>query len=714
MNLNSFKILFFLIFLCCNHITLFARQSTIPDSTIIQQLLTDAKKIRKENKNSAFVLIEKARVIAEKNDLPKFLGDIYSARAETIKFNGVFLQTLPDYKLALEQYRKSGDSLSTAFVLSMLGANYMVKEEYTTSLNYYLAAANINKKYSAIKNRKNLGLNYRNIGNVFRSLKDFEQAESYIEKGLEIFRELKDTTKMMDLYDRVGLIAHDQGDYQKALPYFEKVINFREAKSGSAGHTYMHMATTLDALERDKEAIVFYNKAITFGEKRGRFRPLAPIPIYRRLADFHKRRKEYDLAFEYLNKAKKIIENHPDISFFVQETVMKDLGLLSEEVNDFESALTYYKKSTIVKDSLSNERSSERLSELRATFETEQKELEINQLKILESERTKERNILIGGVVLLGLLGWYIFYLWRKNRQQLAIEISQKDQIQNLLKEKNQLYEELQNTQDQLIHNEKMISLGQLTAGIAHEINNPINFVSTSTQALNMDFEDLKPLLEKIIDLSQNGRDEKKMDEIVHLAKNLDLPYLKDEINTLLESVTRGVTRTEKIIAGLKIYSRKEETEAKPSEINGCLREVFLMLKSRFNEKFILHQDLTELPLVNCQIDKLHQVFLNLIGNAIDALEDEGSVFVKTQKRADNVIISIRDTGHGIDEAIQQRIFEPFFTTKKIGKGTGLGLFISYGIIKQHGGTLEMESKKGEGTTFNISLPLENKSADKK
>ncbi|MEM6963861.1 MAG: ATP-binding protein [Bacteroidota bacterium] len=388
--------------------------------------------------------------------------------------------------------------------------------------------------------------------------------------------------------------------------------------------------------------------------------------------------------------------------------VMKRLAQLTEQRGNYQKALQYYKSYALVRDSLSYEQQNQRLDELRAAFETEQKEIEIQQLKSQEAQRTQERNYLIGGIIMLGLLGWYIFSLLRKNNRQLKTEVQQKKRIENLLLEKNQLFDDLQNAQERLIHNEKMASLGQLTAGIAHEINNPINFISTSTQALNLDFEDLKELLEKVIHLQRNGKDESTIQEIIQLSKSMDLPYLKDEIYSLLGSVTRGVSRTEKIISGLRTYSRRGENEFLPDDINNCIKEALLILEPKITTQIQVHQDLQQLPLVECQIDKLNQVFVNLIGNGIDAMEGNGELFISTQNTDNQVIIKIRDTGKGMDKITQQRIFEPFFSTKKIGKGTGLGLFISYGVVKQHGGEIKVESEIGEGTTFSIYLPIQH------
>jgi signal transduction histidine kinase len=698
--------LLFLFLMGCIPASLFAFQATPSDTLVIQQLLQDALKVRRKSKDSAFVLIEKARVLAEELDLPGPLGDVYMIRASTTKFNGAFLKTLPDYKEAIAQYRLAGDSLSMASALALAGANYMVMDEYTKSLEHYFQAAGIHQRYASPAIRSNLGSNYRNIGNVFRSLGDYEQAEKYLNMSREIFIENRDTNKLIDLNERFALLEYDRGNFDKALPLLEEVVRSREKRLGSAGHAYRHIAKTLDALGRSDEALAFFQKAVAFAEVRGKVRPLAPIPIFLELARYYQKKAQYGPAFDYLEKSIEIIEANPGISYFSQAPVMEKLAELSEEVKDYESAYFYYKKYTEVNDSLAEEKNNRQLAELRALFETEQKQQEIEQLKAQEALRTHERNNLIFGLSLLVLLGIYILFLLRKNNRQLKTEVQQKERIEKLLKEKHQLYEDLKSTQEQLIHNEKMISLGQLTAGIAHEINNPINYVSTSTQALQMDFRDLEPLMDKVIELRENGGKPETAKEIRELAEKIDLPYLKEEILSLLNSVAKGVSRTEKIISGLRSYSRKKDDGFHPANINDCLRDTLVMLNSRITSNIHLHQQLGNIPPVHSQVDKLSQVFVNLITNAIDALQGEGELFVVTKKEGNHVVVEIRDTGKGMDEATQQRIFEPFFTTKPVGKGTGLGLFISYGIIKQHKGELLVSSKEGKGTTFKVLLPL--------
>jgi hypothetical protein len=285
--------------------------------------------------------------------------------------------------------------------------------------------------------------------------------------------------------------------------------------------------------------------------------------------------------------------------------------------------------------------------------------------------------------------------------------------VEERTKELNQTIETLKETQDKLIEAEKMASLGQLTSGVAHEINNPINFVSSSIGPLRQDIDDLKHLLNKYQSIQEEPQEvwDQKFDEIQKEAKRLDIPYTLSEIDELLKGITEGARRTSEIVKGLGSFSRSDKTKMEPNDINAGVDATVSIIKTQL-KGIKLEVEKGDLPLVECQIGKINQVVMNTLNNAIHAIEErydnplDGVISVRTYREADDVIIEISDNGSGIKESIQKDLFNPFFTTKEVGKGTGLGLSISYGIVDQHNGSITFESEENKGTTFSIRIPI--------
>ncbi len=325
----------------------------------------------------------------------------------------------------------------------------------------------------------------------------------------------------------------------------------------------------------------------------------------------------------------------------------------------------------------------------------------------------------IGLVLLLGGLT-YLAAITRVNqlkRRQARLEEMVKErteQVENKNRELERTVKTLKDTQAQLVISEKMASLGQLTAGIAHEINNPINFISSNVQALKMDFADVQNVLKKVKELEHAKTPGQMTRDLIQLCKQLDFDYLEEEISELLAGIERGTERTINIVSSLRTFSRNStETYAK-ADIHEGLDSTLTILNSQLNGHIKISKNYGDLPLVRCQISRLNQVFLNIINNSIQAIQAKsngipyrGKIQISTRKYRKYVLINIKDNGIGMSETTRKRIFEPFYTTKEVGDGTGLGLSISYGIIEQHKGKIEVKSQKGKGTEFLIILPID-------
>ena len=277
----------------------------------------------------------------------------------------------------------------------------------------------------------------------------------------------------------------------------------------------------------------------------------------------------------------------------------------------------------------------------------------------------------------------------------------------------NKTLVELKDAQQQLVESEKMASLGQLTAGIAHEINNPITFVSSNIMPLNRDVRMLIETISEMEKIMKEGTSVAEKERKVEAYKNeIDFDYLKFEIEQSLFGIKEGASRTADIVKGLRIFSHLDEADLKKADINAGLDSTLGITNNLLNNLIRLEKKYAALPLVECYSAKLNQVFLNIIANAIFAIkvkfsEKEGGLLtITTYSEQDDVFIKIADNGCGMTEDTKKRIFEPFFTTKDVGGGIGLGLSIAFNTVNKHKGQILVNSKVGIGTEFVIKLPL--------
>lgn len=320
------------------------------------------------------------------------------------------------------------------------------------------------------------------------------------------------------------------------------------------------------------------------------------------------------------------------------------------------------------------------------------KENEIAQAQALNASLENQKLIREQNVVL------------EKNVQERTLE------LQNANSTLNVTLTNLKNTQSQLVDAEKMAALGQLTAGIAHEINNPINFVTSNIKPLELDINDLKEIITKYENLDLEKDLKPQLEDIESFKAQIDLQFVNNEITTLLSGISEGAKRTAEIIRSLRNFSRLDETDMKPIDLNEGLQSTLVLVKNNMPDNLTVVRELGNLPKVECQPGKINQVFMNLVSNAIQAIKskenqrEEEFLTIKSWYEDQQVKISIKDSGTGMTEEVKHRIFEPFFTTKDIGEGTGLGLSIVFSIIESHKGHIDVISKINEGTEFIITL----------
>lgn len=289
-----------------------------------------------------------------------------------------------------------------------------------------------------------------------------------------------------------------------------------------------------------------------------------------------------------------------------------------------------------------------------------------------------------------------------KLKQALNVEQESKEEL-------TQTLENLKSTQSQLVQSEKMASLGQLTAGIAHEINNPINFVYNGIDTLKVSLDDLISIVEKYDDLENTDDYKKVMEEIKEMKDEYAYDDLLSDLKELVSDIKKGAVRTIEIVKGLRVFSRLDEEEMKPANVNDALDATLVLLRNKTKNKINIKKFYDDsIADINCFPGQLNQVFMNILNNGIQAIPEErkdGEIQLYTENQDQHVMIKIKDNGAGMSEQVKRRIFEPFFTTKPVGIGTGLGMSITFGIIEKHGGNIYCNSEEGKGTEFSILIP---------
>jgi two-component system NtrC family sensor kinase len=252
--------------------------------------------------------------------------------------------------------------------------------------------------------------------------------------------------------------------------------------------------------------------------------------------------------------------------------------------------------------------------------------------------------------------------------------------------ELSRAYRTLQDTQTQLLQSEKMASLGQLVAGVAHEINTPVTSVVGNVGPLLRELERLR--------------------EHAGTTGDASLDRVVGRMRAIAEVMARGAERTAGIVQDLRVFSRVEEARPLPMDVHEGIDVCLRLLRPRWADRIEIHRNYGEVPPVDAVASQINQVLMNLLANACDAIEGRGNIWIATRSDGDRVVLTVRDDGCGMPPDVQAKVFDPFFTTKPLGKGMGLGLAICTGIVGSHAGTIDVASEPGRGTTFTVTLPL--------
>jgi signal transduction histidine kinase len=604
-----------------------------------------------------FEMAVKIARLANKKEL---LGTYLQNEAISYQQQSNFPMTLQLYQQAMDVSEEMHNEKGLAFIyLNMAIVNYQMNDK-AKSLALNLKAIDLAKKFN-LKNVLTYG--YANIATGYGDLHQYDSQYTYCMDGAKVGREIGD----------LGIVASCLSRGAIALTY---------------------MGKTDEAQKLIREALLVADSS------------KQPYNIYQANANMGsilKSKGQYKEAIHYFEKAFGLL-TQADLYNEETGTSYRELSECYEKTGNYQKALANFKLAAEISDSVTRKNNIQKATELSMNYEFEKKQQanKAEQQKKDEITKTKQTAMIIGLALLL--IAAIIAFRGYKNKQQANKLLStQKNQIEDTLKD-------LKNTQAQLIQSEKMASLGELTAGIAHEIQNPLNFVNNFSQ-IN------KELLDELKEAAGKG----EMEEVKSLATDV----IANE-----EKITHHGQRADAIVKGMLQHSRTSTGKKEPTDINALCNE-FLKLSyhgiraryKSFNAKFETDFDVS-LPKINIVPQDIGRVLLNLFNNAFYAVNEKQkvengdyapAVTVVTKKLNGEVEIKVNDNGNGIPEKIKNKIFQPFFTTKPTGIGTGLGLSLSFDIVtKEHGGTIKAESPPAEateqgkeniGTVFIINLP---------
>ncbi len=584
------------------------------------------------------------------------IGLIASTIASGYAGNGRFLLSIEYYLKSIKEFEQTNDLEMLSVLYHDLAVAYENEEMSSKAVESYKKSIDA---LISLNNTSNLYVVYGTIIFPLIAIGEFEEAKEYMDLAAQDTNSANSNFIQARLADANGQILMNQKKYQPAIPYFEKALNiFKKINPGHWGIPFMYLS-----MAECNARLGNYNQALSQAFLCMEYTDPTVARIYRKtnllISQTYENLGDESKALKYLKAYQKIVEESDRL----------------DEVNRIADA----EIKTIL------DKSKREIVELEREQELVSQENKIQRLWLFSAV----------GALLSALLVLYI--LFRNNRTKQKINSQLKKQNEKV----EQTLEKLQSTQSQLIHAEKMASLGELTAGIAHEIQNPLNFVNNFSE-VSADLID-------------------EMDEEIEKGDTKEVRAIAGDLKSNLEKITHHGKRASSIVKGMLEHSRSSTTEKELTDLNQLtdeyLRLAYHGLRAKdktFNADFKMNTDDT-LPEVKVIPQDIGRVILNLINNAFYAVAEKAqkesddfkpAVEVSTKNGTNAIEIRILDNGNGIPDELIDKIFQPFFTTKPTGKGTGLGLSMSYDIItKGHHGTMNVKTEKGKFTEFTITLP---------
>ena len=595
--------------------------------------------------------------------------DILTYEAESYWVLGQANESQNDLKIAERYYSKG-------FQIAQRSGNVHIQRKFATAIQ--------NMEVSEKKGIARLGRDIRKGFTQILKSKEVSDLGREVNEG------------QMKRYARLANKAAQEGKYADAMGFYKLAIQNADKLSDSTSFVFFQQEMLkLRAIQGDSFAAV--NAPVPTLSGPPELNSIIEVPVFTdslSLAEVEVPMPDIKPMKVESEKAKEATEN----SRKTAESL--------EERGDFKRASEAYK--TYAEQA---ERYAHLVSQLSlARTDSLQRELDIrelqkdreNQQSLLEKREAEGRLMMLSllSIIVLTILLTILFLTQRRSNKEIS----------KAYEDLNEAHGQLKAAQTKLVESEKMASLGQLSAGIAHEINNTVNFISGNIEPLKRDIADLREMLGHYETHIESQNLEETFQPIFELKEEMDLAYVEEEMGALIDGIEEGAQRTTEIVKGLRNFARMDGDIMRPFDLHKGLDSTVALLKNQ-SEKVEIVKEYGSLPEVDCFAGKINQVFMNLLTNAIQAMPEGGTITLRTWHEGDQVHVAVQDTGEGISPDIVGQIFEPFFTTKDIGEGTGLGLSICHGIVEHHNGKIEVDSEPGKGTTMTLILPVNNPSA---
>ncbi|MEM1325585.1 MAG: tetratricopeptide repeat protein, partial [Bacteroidota bacterium] len=634
--------------------------SLAAQSTTADVILRQFEAIDKISKDSSLQYLRDQLELAKAEENLPLQADLIQrlVYVEANRFR--FVSTFDRYHEMLSICAEVQDSICMGKAYSRIGHIHRLRNEYPVALEMSLKGIELLRRYQDTLPDLLVG-SLNEVTQLYWSMQSLDKAAETAIEGVELALSVPiDSFSLSKMARTTGETFSKRDELERASYYLSIALDY----SKRPNHLVHASLARVEAKKNNLRASLYHHeRALAYMEEKigGRRRPIPYINIIRNVGNAHQALKQYDEAIIFYEKAIQVAEEEK-LTYETVGPIYKSLALTLNTIGRYEAAFQAYAKSDLILDSVRTAAAADKLLELEAQYEAKDRIKQIEYLNAQNAQRLQERNWLIGGIVAFSIFTVLILLLVR-SRQKVIKDLAQQQA------EIKELYEELKATQTQLVQSEKMASVGQLTAGIAHEINNPINFIATNVAALRLDFEDLKPLFEEAQQVEKNTTETVDTDKLKALIKTSDISFLTDEMNSLIGGIERGVKRTTAIITNLKTFTRRATDKFEPSDVEEGLNSTLFIFKNELARHDIeVSTNYSPLPLIPANMGLLNQVFANILSNAIQAVTelDRRNIHIATQRKADVVQIQITDSGQGMSPEVQERIFEPFFTTKEV------------------------------------------------
>ncbi|WP_373521956.1 tetratricopeptide repeat protein [Aquiflexum sp.] len=696
-------------------------KSTDDDSLKVRAYIDLGQEFINSDINQSIHYLDDAILIALKINYKKGLADAYNYQGRALANQGNFQDAIFINRQSLTEYQDLKDKTGEANILNNLGSIYYRMGNSSKALEYHFQSLKIAEE---IDNKLRIGTSYNNIGTVY------QQSESTLDDALNSYKKALEVFEEIDYEDGISTVAMNLGEiyyyelkYDSALRYHQIALEICDGTI-DAPFPLTQMGEIYGAMGQFETANDYHRRALNISENlETKFDLTQSLIGY---AKTQKRQGDAQQAIRTLERARVLAEE------IEAKSELKDayegLSELFALLGDYKTAYENEINAKSVKEEIAKSSTDEMIRQLQFEFELSQKEAEIELLQKdteLKNAAVSNQRIVIfaafGGLVMFLFISISLFKNNLNKKKANRLLQSQKEEIHAQREKVELALDQLKSTQAQLIHSEKMASLGELTAGIAHEIKNPLNFVNNFSEVS----------YDMILEIQELRSNNKSLNQGPGTAKTEE-DQLEDEllrdIRINLEKVTHHGQRADAIVQGMLEHSKIRHGEKEPTNLNALAKEFLNLTYQSFKAKnkdaeikLITNFD-PELPKIEIIRQDFGRVLLNIFNNAFYVLNKKISkdgdlpsgepptltlsTSIHTNPQGvKSAIISISDNGPGIPDKIKDKIFQPFFTTKPTGEGTGLGLSLSYDIVKANGGEISLISKVGKGTTFLIELP---------